>query len=153
MALILYSFSSSLYAVVKEPSFLHGLFQDRQDLFWLLFLLSPRSRIRRMVDPVGLEPTTPALSRRCSNQLSYGSVRWSPFTEAVTSFKAAAGSAVVLASVLPCPLLSFEKSGGMGIRTPDIQLAKLALYQLSYTPVFFEWKQGVRRCGGVEDKD
>ena len=26
------------------------------------------------------------------------------------------------------------ESGGMGIRTPDIQLAKLALYQLSYTP-------------------
>jgi hypothetical protein len=26
-------------------------------------------------------------------------------------------------------------SGGKGIRTPDIQLAKLALYQLSYTPV------------------
>ena len=25
--------------------------------------------------------------------------------------------------------------GGRGIRTPDIQLAKLALYQLSYTPV------------------
>ena len=25
--------------------------------------------------------------------------------------------------------------GGMGIRTPDIQLAKLALYQLSYTPL------------------
>jgi len=24
--------------------------------------------------------------------------------------------------------------GGMGIRTPDIQLAKLALYQLSYAP-------------------
>ena len=29
------------------------------------------------------------------------------------------------------------KSGGMGIRTPDIQLAKLALYQLSYTPKRF----------------
>ena len=28
------------------------------------------------------------------------------------------------------------ESGGMGIRTPDIQLAKLALYQLSYTPIF-----------------
>ena len=27
-----------------------------------------------------------------------------------------------------------EIGGGMGIRTPDIQLAKLALYQLSYTP-------------------
>ena len=28
--------------------------------------------------------------------------------------------------------------GGRGIRTPDIQLAKLALYQLSYTPLKFE---------------
>ena len=27
-----------------------------------------------------------------------------------------------------------ESGGGMGVRTPDIQLAKLALYQLSYTP-------------------
>ena len=27
------------------------------------------------------------------------------------------------------------KTGGKGIRTPDIQLAKLALYQLSYAPV------------------
>jgi hypothetical protein len=26
------------------------------------------------------------------------------------------------------------KSGGKEVRTPDIQLAKLALYQLSYTP-------------------
>jgi hypothetical protein len=47
----------------------------------------------------GLEPVTPALSRRCSNQLSYR-----------------------------------PKNGGKGIRTPDIQLAKLTLYQLSYTP-------------------
>ena len=28
----------------------------------------------RVVDPGGLEPPTPALSRRCSNQLSYESV-------------------------------------------------------------------------------
>jgi hypothetical protein len=27
-----------------------------------------------------------------------------------------------------------KKSGGKGIRTPDFQLAKLALYQLSYAP-------------------
>ena len=27
-----------------------------------------------------------------------------------------------------------EESGGMGIRTPDILLAKQVLYQLSYTP-------------------
>lgn len=26
------------------------------------------------------------------------------------------------------------KTGGKGIRTPDFQLAKLALYQLSYAP-------------------
>ena len=57
----------------------------------------------------GLEPVTPALSRRCSNQLSYRPiyVGWR---------------------------VSRLESGGMGIRTPDIQLAKLALYQLSYTP-------------------
>jgi hypothetical protein len=29
-----------------------------------------------------------------------------------------------------------KRNGGKGIRTPDIQLAKLALYQLSYAPVF-----------------
>ena len=27
------------------------------------------------------------------------------------------------------------RSGGKGTRTPDIQLAKLALYQLSYAPI------------------
>jgi hypothetical protein len=27
-----------------------------------------------------------------------------------------------------------SRAGGKGIRTPDIQLAKLALYQLSYAP-------------------
>ena len=30
------------------------------------------------------------------------------------------------------------RNGGRGIRTPDIQLAKLALYQLSYTPLKFK---------------
>ena len=41
----------------------------------------------------------------------------------------------------------------MGIRTPDIQLAKLALYQLSYTPLFSKDCKGARRCaGGVEEE-
>jgi hypothetical protein len=31
--------------------------------------------------------------------------------------------------------MNARKFGGKGIRTPDIQLAKLALYQLSYAPV------------------
>jgi hypothetical protein len=77
----------------------------------------------QMVDPVGLEPTTPALSRRCSNQLSYGSMIW--------VMDRAFSGCDRLFEVVPSP----PKSGGMGIRTPDIQLAKLALYQLSYTPM------------------
>ena len=39
----------------------------------------------------------------------------------------------ILASTL---LLNF---GGKGIRTPDFQLAKLALYQLSYAPCEFRY--------------
>ena len=36
---------------------------------------------------------------------------------------------------LRSPLPLRAKTGGKGIRTPDFQLAKLALYQLSYAPV------------------
>ena len=36
---------------------------------------------------------------------------------------------------LHSPLTTRAKTGGKGIRTPDFQLAKLALYQLSYAPV------------------
>jgi hypothetical protein len=32
------------------------------------------------------------------------------------------------------PSTTRAKTGGKGIRTPDFQLAKLALYQLSYAP-------------------
>lgn len=60
-----------------------------------------------MVGLIGLEPMTLRLSSACSNQLSYR----------------------------PDRVRSFGKNGGKGIRTPDIQLAKLALYQLSYAPV------------------
>lgn len=67
----------------------------------------------QMVGLNGLEPLTPALSRRCSNQLSYR-----PGFHRSPALKA----------------LSKSHGGGMGTRTPDIQLAKLALYQLSYTP-------------------
>ena len=36
-------------------------------------------------------------------------------------------------SLITIPL-AIRRRGGKGIRTPDIQLAKLALYQLSYAP-------------------
>ena len=103
-----------------------------------------------VVDPVGLEPTTPALSRRCSNQLSYGSM--------IDITDRAAQQVAIVCSKLVSPGLFLAsvagKSGGMGIRTPDIQLAKLALYQLSYTPLFSKnGCKGARRCaGGVEEE-
>jgi hypothetical protein len=38
-------------------------------------------------------------------------------------------------------------AGGKGIRTPDFQLAKLALYQLSYAPKrIFDFKLPIADC-------
>ena len=55
------------------------------------------------------------LSSACSNQLSY---RPGKLLKAIGK------------------IFAKQKSGGKGTRTPDIQLAKLALYQLSYAPVW-----------------
>ena len=66
--------------------------------------------VRKMVGQAGLEPATPRLSSVCSNQLSYR-----PFW------------------ILPKALV--KVGGAEEIRTPDILLAKQALYQLSYSPV------------------
>ena len=63
----------------------------------------------KLVGVTGFEPVTLRLSSACSNQLSY-----------TPNF----------------PILFAKIGGGKGIRTPDIQLAKLALYQLSYAPDF-----------------
>src|SRR5437773_1279960 len=42
------------------------------------------------------------------------------------------------------------KTGGKGIRTPDFQLAKLALYQLSYAPIGnFEFRLPIFDCKGI----
>ena len=68
-------------------------------------------KVFAMVGLTGLEPVTPALSRRCSNQLSYrpDTIRggWA----------------------------HQKNGGGMRIRTADPLLAKQMLYQLSYAPV------------------
>ena len=50
-------------------------------------------------------------------------------------------------------------AGGKGIRTPDFQLAKLALYQLSYAPIgsfefrlsIFDCKKESKKAGSIED--
>ena len=64
-----------------------------------------------VVGLTGFEPVTPRLSSVCSNQLSY--------RPEIPPSRAR---------------LSPMKSGGKETRTPDILLAKQALYQLSYAP-------------------
>ena len=53
--------------------------------------IRPEGRWTTMVGLVGLEPTTPALSRRCSNQLSYRpksvTVDFSPAKPSATTFQ------------------------------------------------------------------
>ena len=68
-----------------------------------------------MVGLTGFEPVTLRLSSACSNQLSYTPIKPN----------------------LACRAVARAKAGGAeGIRTPDLQLAKLPLYQLSYSPTF-----------------
>ena len=64
-----------------------------------------------MVGLTGLEPVTPALSRQCSNQLSYRP------------------------AYIPIPNRQCRNGGGKRVRTADPLLAKQVLYQLSYTPI------------------
>jgi hypothetical protein len=60
---------------------------------------------------------------------------------------------------MPCPpsprlrrdIFREAKNGGKGIRTPDFQLAKLALYQLSYAPAGnFEFRLPIFECKGIK---
>ena len=78
-----------------------------------------------MVGLIGLEPMTPALSRRCSNQLSYRP-RWQVNAEILKCLNA---EIFQLFSFSPFQLL--PAGGGYRIRTDDILLAKQTLYQLS----------------------
>jgi hypothetical protein len=76
----------------------------------------------------GLEPVTLRLSSACSNQLSYRPANCG-FPGADCGKKSGAFCKSEIGN-----LQSQIGSGGKGIRTPDFQLAKLALYQLSYAP-------------------
>ena len=77
-----------------------------------------------MVGLIGFEPMTLRLSSACSNQLSY------------RPGKNGGGKGIECLALVPNQASPEGKPhyGGKGIRTPDIQLAKLALYQLSYAP-------------------
>ena len=86
----------------------------------------------------GLEPVTLRLSSACSNQLSYRpGIAAAPrnFRISIADFRF--GTTGALRAQLLKSAIANRKSkmnGGKGIRTPDFQLAKLALYQLSYAP-------------------
>jgi hypothetical protein len=70
---IVFPFFLTLYAVVKERFGSNSSFDTscRSLIFgqWFVWCLVT-SDLREIVGPAGLEPATPALSRRCSNQLS-----------------------------------------------------------------------------------
>ncbi len=104
---------------------------------------SPAFAERKMVGVTGLEPVTLRLSSACSNQLSY--------TPIPAACRAVARSTEIrmrsTARFLPqrgirrgslaLASLRAKAGGAEGIRTPDLQLAKLPLYQLSYSPNLF----------------
>jgi hypothetical protein len=91
----------------------------------------------------GFEPLTLRLSSACSNQLSY---RPENFTLSILDSSSATSGPLLKSTIqnrkskMAVGLrqdgvtFSLGENGGKGIRTPDFQLAKLALYQLSYAP-------------------
>jgi hypothetical protein len=79
-----------------------------------------------MVGVTGFEPVTLRLSSACSNQLSYTPIK------PILACRAVARGRLVP----PSASLRAKAGGAEGIRTPDLQLAKLPLYQLSYSPTF-----------------
>ncbi len=110
----------------------------------------------KIVGLTGLEPVTLRLSSACSNQLSYRPIR--RLSRRIVDFRF--GRSRAQASIFKKSEIGNRQSeiesessafvpqsrdsgatapkafgaGGKGIRTPDFQLAKLALYQLSYAP-------------------
>jgi len=92
-------------------------------MFFCLFepLFSAPLRSANVVGVPGVEPGTSSLSGTRSNQLSY-----TPELETRNSKLEIRNS-----DFLRCA----QVGGGRRVRTDDIQLAKLALYQLSYTPM------------------
>src|SRR5215468_5342478 len=124
----------------------------------------------------GLEPVTLRLSSACSNQLSYrptAAAEPPDFRFATVDFRFGTTgaqarifkisnrqsqikmSAFAKATARQSSLCSTTpaKTGGKGIRTPDFQLAKLALYQLSYAPTGnFEFRLLIFECKGIKAK-
>jgi hypothetical protein len=79
----------------------------------------------------GLEPVTLRLSSACSNQLSYRPGYAAEPLIWFTIFDLFFGAHLLKSAIAN---RKSKINGGKGIRTPDFQLAKLALYQLSYAP-------------------
>ena len=82
-----------------------------------------------MVGVTGLEPVTLRLSSACSNQLSYTPESIPDFGLRISDLPRR-----ILQSAICNRQSAIQIGGAEGIRTPDLQLAKLPLYQLSYSP-------------------
>jgi hypothetical protein len=98
--------------------------------------------LRRLVGVTGFEPVTLRLSSACSNQLSYTPIKPNLACRAVArsiQTRVLSTARLRYASArqpLLFAVLRAKAGGAEGIRTPDLQLAKLPLYQLSYSPTF-----------------
>jgi hypothetical protein len=88
----------------------------------------------------GLEPVTLRLSSACSDQLSYRPL-CGGFAARIVDFRFPIAD-LSRGELLKSAIANRKSkiNGGKGIRTPDFQLAKLALYQLSYAPA------GIAEC-------
>ena len=99
----------------------------------------------QVVGVPGFEPGTLRLSSACSNQLSYTPESISDFRLRISDLPRR-----ILQSAICNRQSAIQIGGAEGIRTPDLQLAKLPLYQLSYSPTFiYDLRQRIGDCGTV----
>ena len=90
---------------------------------------------RKMVGVTGVEPVTLRLSSACSNQLSYTPNETSNYECRISTCARSLSNDESNASfVIRNSSFEIGFGGAEEIRTPDLQLAKLPLYQLSYSP-------------------
>jgi hypothetical protein len=134
------SFSRPVVAALLDPATVpvpFVYFQFKLQLSGLSAQNAKRETRELKMGLTGLEPVTLRLSSACSNQLSYRparrqsrilDLRLSMFDLEIVACKRRFLKPEI------GNLQSENSNGGKGIRTPDFQLAKLALYQLSYAP-------------------
>ena len=98
-------------------------------------------RFAELVGVTGLEPVTCRLSSGCSNQLSY-----TPRLRAYALRRGQPDNFKWLAEPKLAAKRRAKAGGADGARTRDPQLAKLVLYQLSYSPTRPDRASAIGSC-------